>query len=156
MRRQILFIDELHTIVGAGLGGGEGSSMDAANILKPALARGTLRCMGATTLDEFRRCTHSSMACFDSSVKCFLWVFVFHCLCLCGSCIEKDPALARRFQAVAVDEPSEQQTLRILRALQPKYEAFHRIRFEDEALQAAVRLANRCENSDFHIVILPS
>lgn len=67
--------------------------------------------------------------------------------CLCGSCIEKDPALARRFQAVAVDEPSEQQTLRILRALQQKYEAFHKIRYEDEALQAAVRLANRFGNS---------
>ncbi|DAZ93613.1 TPA: hypothetical protein N0F65_003663 [Lagenidium giganteum] len=106
----ILFIDELHTLVGAG--GGEGS-VDAANMLKPALARGSLHCMGATTLDEYRQY------------------------------IEKDAALARRFQSVVVPEPSVEDTITILRGLKEKYEVHHGVRIADSALVAAATLANR-------------
>lgn len=106
----ILFIDELHTLVGAG--GAEGA-MDAANILKPALARGELQCVGATTLDEYRK----------------------H--------IEKDAALERRFQPVKVGEPSAEETIEILRGLRDRYEAHHKVRITDEAIEAAVTLANR-------------
>lgn len=106
----ILFIDELHTLVGAG--GGEGST-DAANMLKPALARGALHCMGATTLDEYRKY------------------------------IEKDAALARRFQSVFVPEPSVEDTITILRGLKEKYEVHHGVRISDNALVAAATLANR-------------
>lgn len=106
----ILFIDELHTLVGAG--GGEGST-DAANMLKPALARGSLHCMGATTLDEYRKY------------------------------IEKDAALARRFQPVLVPEPSVEDTVTILRGLKEKYEVHHGVRISDNALVAAATLANR-------------
>ncbi|TYZ66560.1 hypothetical protein PybrP1_001359 [[Pythium] brassicae (nom. inval.)] len=106
----ILFIDELHTLVGAG--GGEGST-DAANMLKPALARGALHCMGATTLDEYRKY------------------------------IEKDAALARRFQSVLVPEPSVEDTVTILRGLKEKYEVHHGVRISDNALVAAATLANR-------------
>ncbi|MCI5771393.1 MAG: ATP-dependent Clp protease ATP-binding subunit [Clostridiales bacterium] len=106
----ILFIDELQNIVGAGKAEG---SMDAANILKPALARGEIQCIGATTLDEYRKN------------------------------IEKDAALARRFQPVTVEEPSEEETLAIMRGLRDKYEAHHKVRITDKALQAAVRLSNR-------------
>ena len=106
----ILFIDEIHTIVGAGAAEG---AVDAANILKPALARGEARVIGATTLDEYR--TH----------------------------LEKDAALERRFQAVTVGEPSEEEALRILRGLRPKYEAHHKMKITDEALQAAVELSVR-------------
>lgn len=107
----IVFIDELHTVVGAG-GGGEAASMDAGNILKPALARGELHIVGATTLEEFRR-------------------------------IEKDAALARRFQPILVPEPSVADTLEILRGLSDRYEAHHQVRYADEALVAAVELSDR-------------
>ena len=106
----ILFIDELHTIVGAGASEG---SMDAGNILKPALARGELRAIGATTLDEYRKY------------------------------IEKDAALARRFQTVLVSEPSVEDTISILRGLKEKYEQHHRVRITDSALVAAADLSNR-------------
>jgi len=106
----ILFIDELHTLVGAG--GAEGA-IDASNVLKPALARGEVQCIGATTLDEFRK----------------------H--------IEKDGALERRFQTIIVEQPSKDETLAILRGLQDRYEAHHRVRFTDEALFHAVELSTR-------------
>ncbi|MBQ9299149.1 MAG: ATP-dependent Clp protease ATP-binding subunit, partial [Clostridia bacterium] len=106
----ILFIDELQNIIGAGKGEG---AMDAANILKPALARGDLQCIGATTLDEYRK----------------------H--------IEKDAALSRRFQPVMVEEPSADEAVQILRGLRDKYEAHHKVRITDEALQAAVTLSDR-------------
>jgi ATP-dependent Clp protease ATP-binding subunit ClpB len=107
----ILFIDELHTVVGAGRA--EGGS-DAANLLKPALARGELRCIGATTLDEYRQY------------------------------IEKDAALERRFQPVLVGEPSVEDTIAILRGLKPRYEAHHKgVRIKDSALVAAAELSNR-------------
>ena len=106
----ILFIDEIHTLVGAGKAEG---SMDAANILKPALARGEVQCIGATTLDEYRK----------------------H--------IEKDAALERRFQPVNVGEPSKEEALEILRGLRDRYEAHHKVRITDDALQAAVALSDR-------------
>ncbi len=106
----VLFIDELHTLVGAG--GAEGA-IDASNVLKPALARGEVQCIGATTLDEFRK----------------------H--------IEKDGALERRFQTIIVEQPSKDETLAILRGLQDRYEAHHRVRFTDEALFQAVELSTR-------------
>ena len=107
----ILFIDELHTVVGAG--GAEGA-IDAGNMLKPALARGELQCVGATTLDEYRRI------------------------------IEKDRALERRFQPVFVGEPDEEVTLEILKALRPRYEAHHKtVKLDDTALEAAARLSHR-------------
>ena len=106
----ILFIDELHTLVGAGKGEG---SMDAGNLIKPMLARGELHCLGATTLDEYRQY------------------------------IEKDPALARRFQPVYIDEPTVDDTISILRGLKEKYEGHHGVRISDSALVAAVRLSNR-------------
>ncbi len=106
----IIFIDELHTIVGAG--GAEGA-IDASNMLKPALARGELQCIGATTLDEYRK----------------------H--------IEKDGALDRRFQSVIVDPPTVEETVQILRGLRDKYEAHHRVNYSDEAILAAARLSDR-------------
>jgi len=106
----ILFIDELHTIIGAG--GAEGS-MDASNILKPALARGELQLIGATTLEEYRKY------------------------------IEKDAALERRFQPVTVDEPSQEEAYQILLGLRPKYEEHHNLNISDEALDAAVKLSSR-------------
>lgn len=106
----ILFIDELHTLVGAGKGEG---SMDAGNLLKPMLARGELHCLGATTLDEYRQY------------------------------IEKDPALARRFQPVYVDEPTVEDTISILRGIKDKYEGHHGVRIADASLVAAVRLSDR-------------
>src|SRR6185369_6585689 len=106
----VLFIDELHTLVGAGAAEG---AQDAANMLKPTLARGQLRCIGATTLDEFRK----------------------H--------IEKDKALERRFQPVFVGEPSVADTIAILRGLKEKYEVHHGIRIRDGALVAAARLSSR-------------
>ncbi|MGW0083919.1 ATP-dependent Clp protease ATP-binding subunit [Streptomyces sp. NPDC003393] len=109
--RLIVFIDELHTVVGAG-GGGEGGSMDASNILKPALARGELHVVGATTLEEYRR-------------------------------IEKDAALARRFQPILVPEPSVPDAIEILRGLRDRYEAHHQVRYTDEALVAAVEMSDR-------------
>ncbi|MGW2745470.1 ATP-dependent Clp protease ATP-binding subunit [Streptomyces sp. NPDC001450] len=109
--RLIVFIDELHTVVGAG-SGGEGGAMDAGNILKPALARGELHIVGATTLEEFRR-------------------------------IEKDAALARRFQPILVPEPTVEDTIEILRGLRDRYEAHHQVRYTDEALVAAVELSDR-------------
>ncbi len=108
--RIILFIDELHTIVGAGKTEG---SMDAGNLLKPALARGELHCIGATTLDEYREN------------------------------IEKDPALERRFQPVHVGEPSVEDTVAILRGLKEKYEVHHKVKIRDSALVAAAKLASR-------------
>ncbi len=106
----ILFIDELHTVVGAGAAEG---AIDAANILKPALARGELRCIGATTLDEYRKY------------------------------IEKDPALERRFQPVYVGEPSVEETKEILKGLRDKYEAHHRVKISDEAIEAASELSSK-------------
>ena len=106
----ILFIDELHTIVGAGSAEG---AMDASNIIKPALSRGELQCIGATTLNEYRKY------------------------------IEKDAALERRFQTVKVEAPSVDQTILILKGIRPKYEAHHKARISDEALEAAARLSDR-------------
>jgi len=106
----ILFIDEMHTLVGAGKADG---AMDASNLLKPALARGELHCIGATTLDEYRKY------------------------------VEKDAALARRFQPVFVDEPSVDDTISILRGLKEKYEQHHKVRVSDSALVAAATLSNR-------------
>ena len=106
----ILFIDELHTVVGAGAGEG---AVDAANMLKPALARGELRCIGATTLDEYRKY------------------------------IEKDAALERRFQTIMVEPPNAQQTVEILKGLRDRYEAHHKVKFLDEALEAAAKLSER-------------
>ena len=112
----ILFIDELHTIVGAGSAEG---AVDAANILKPALSRGEIRVVGATTLDEYRKY------------------------------IEKDAALERRFQPVTVGEPSPEATLEILKGLRDKYEAHHKLTITDEALEAAVSLSRRYNNDRF-------
>ena len=106
----ILFIDELHTIVGAGSAEG---SMDASNIIKPALSRGELQAIGATTLNEYRK----------------------H--------IEKDAALERRFQQVQVGEPSVEDTIRILAGIQPKYEEHHKVHYTTEAIEAAARLSHR-------------
>jgi len=106
----ILFIDELHTVVGAGAAQG---AVDAGNMMKPALARGELRCVGATTLDEFRKY------------------------------IEKDPALERRFAPVFVEEPNVEQTIDMLRGLKHRYEAHHGVQYQDEALKAAARLSHR-------------
>ncbi|TIP48676.1 MAG: AAA family ATPase, partial [Mesorhizobium sp.] len=106
----ILFIDEMHTLVGAGKADG---AMDASNLLKPALARGELHCVGATTLDEYRK----------------------H--------VEKDAALARRFQPVFVDEPTVEDTVSILRGLKEKYEQHHKVRISDSALVSAATLSNR-------------
>ena len=108
--RMLLFIDELHTIVGAGKTEG---SMDAGNLLKPMLARGELHCIGATTLDEYRKY------------------------------IEKDPALERRFQPVMVNEPTVEDTVAILRGLKERYEIFHGVRIHDQALVAAATLSDR-------------
>ncbi|MFI7607691.1 ATP-dependent Clp protease ATP-binding subunit [Micromonospora sp. NPDC049366] len=108
----IIFLDEIHTLVGAGGAGSEGG-MDASNMLKPALARGELRVIGATTLDEYRKS------------------------------IEKDAALARRFQPVLVPEPGVDDTIAILRGLRDRYEAHHQVRFTDEALIAAAELSDR-------------
>ena len=113
----ILFIDEIHTLVGAGAGG-EGA-MDAANILKPALARGELRAIGATTLNEFQKY------------------------------FEKDKALERRFQKVMVEEPSEADAIAILRGIKDRYEAHHKVRIKDEAIIAAVELSTRYINERF-------
>jgi len=106
----ILFIDELHTVVGAGAAQG---AMDASNMLKPALARGELQCVGATTLDEYHRY------------------------------IEKDSALERRFAPVFIEEPSVEESIQMLEGLRDRYEAHHKVRFSDEALVAAANLANR-------------
>src|SRR5437016_5230364 len=109
-KNTILFIDELHTLVGAG--GAEGA-IDASNVLKPALARGEIQCIGATTLDEYRKY------------------------------IEKDGALERRFQQIIVNPPSREETVEILRGLRDRYEAHHRVQIQDEALAAAVELSDR-------------
>ncbi|HLS08858.1 ATP-dependent protease ATP-binding subunit ClpC [Lentibacillus sp.] len=106
----ILFIDELHTLIGAG--GAEGA-IDASNILKPALSRGELQCIGATTLDEYRKY------------------------------IEKDAALERRFQPIQVDEPTMEETIKILKGLRDRYEAHHRVTITDEAIEAATNLSDR-------------
>ncbi len=109
-RDVILFIDEIHTIIGAG---GATGSLDASNIFKPALARGELQCIGASTLDEYRQ----------------------H--------IEKDGALDRRFQKVMVDPPSAEEAYQILQNIRPKYEEFHSVSYSDEAVQACVKLSDR-------------
>ena len=106
----ILFIDELHTLIGAG--GAEGA-IDASNILKPSLARGELQCIGATTLDEYRKY------------------------------IEKDAALERRFQPIQVDEPTIEETIQIIKGLRDRYEAHHRVKITDEAVDAAAKLSDR-------------
>ena len=106
----ILFIDEMHTIIGAGAAEG---AIDASNILKPALARGEIQTIGATTLDEYRK----------------------H--------VEKDPALERRFQPITVDEPNVEDTIEILKGLRDRYEAHHRVKISDEALEAAAKLSSR-------------
>jgi ATP-dependent Clp protease ATP-binding subunit ClpC len=112
----ILFIDEIHTLVGAG--GAEGA-IDAANVLKPALSRGEIQCIGATTLNEYRKY------------------------------IEKDGALERRFQTIIVDPPNRDDSVSILKGLRDKYEAHHRVRFTDEALEACVDLSSRYINGRF-------
>jgi ATP-dependent Clp protease ATP-binding subunit ClpB len=112
----ILFIDELHTVVGAGAAEG---AVDASNLLKPALARGELHCVGATTLDEYRKY------------------------------IEKDPALERRFQPILVNEPSVEDTISILRGLKERYESHHGVRIVDDALIAAATLSDRYNNDRF-------
>src|SRR5690242_5226460 len=112
----ILFIDELHTLVGAG--GAEGA-IDAANVLKPSLSRGEIQCVGATTLDEYRK----------------------H--------IEKDGALERRFQTIVVEPPGRDESLEIMKGLRDKYEAHHRVRYTDEAMEACVDLSNRYINGRF-------
>ncbi len=112
----VLFIDEIHTLVGAGAAEG---AIDAANILKPALARGEIQCIGATTLDEYRKN------------------------------IEKDAALERRFQTIMVDPPSVEETIQILKGLRDKYEAHHRVKFSDEALEASARLSDRYISNRF-------
>lgn len=109
----IVFVDELHTIIGAGSGGGEGGGLDAANIIKPALARGELHLVGATTLNEYQKY------------------------------IEKDAALERRFQPVLVNEPTQEQAIAILRGLRDSYEAHHKVRITDESITAAVELSDR-------------
>ena len=109
-REVVLFLDEIHTMVGAGAAEG---GIDASNMLKPALARGELQCVGATTLDEYRRY------------------------------IEKDTALERRFQAVYLDEPTVEETVEILKVLRPRYEAHHKVDISDDALDAAARLSDR-------------
>jgi ATP-dependent Clp protease ATP-binding subunit ClpC len=109
-RDVILFIDEIHTIVGAG---GATGSLDASNIFKPALARGELQCIGASTLDEYRQY------------------------------IEKDGALDRRFQKVMIDPPSAEETIEIITNIKPKYEEFHNVEYSTEAIQACVQLSNR-------------
>src|SRR3569623_3157796 len=106
----ILFIDEMHTLIGAGASEG---SMDASNLIKPALARGELHCIGATTLDEYQKY------------------------------VEKDAALQRRFQPVFVDEPTVEDTISILRGLKEKYELHHGVRITDGAIVAAAQLSNR-------------
>ena len=106
----ILFIDEIHTVVGAGAAEG---AIDASNLLKPALQRGELQCIGATTTDEYHKY------------------------------IEKDSALERRFQSIYLEEPSVEETIEVLRALRPRYEAHHKVKIEDSALTAAARLSNR-------------
>ncbi len=106
----IVFIDELHTIIGAGAAEG---AIDASNILKPALARGELQCIGATTLDEYRKY------------------------------VEKDPALERRFQPITVEEPTKEEAVAILKGLRDRYEAHHRVEIKDEALNEAVKLSDR-------------
>ncbi|MCE9595437.1 MAG: ATP-dependent Clp protease ATP-binding subunit [Planctomycetes bacterium] len=116
VRDVVLFIDELHTLVGAG--GAEGA-IDASNVLKPALSRGEIQCIGATTLDEYRK----------------------H--------IEKDGALERRFQAVVVEPPSPTEAVEILKGLRDRYEAHHRVKYTDEALALAVELATRYINNRF-------
>ncbi|MBM3542825.1 MAG: ATP-dependent Clp protease ATP-binding subunit, partial [Alphaproteobacteria bacterium] len=112
----VLFVDELHTIVGAGAAEG---AIDASNILKPALARGELQCIGATTLDEYRKY------------------------------IEKDSALERRFQPIMVGEPTVDETIEILKGLRDRYEAHHKVRITDEALDAAARLSDRYISNRF-------
>ena len=107
----LLFIDEIHTIVGAGAT--SGGSMDASNLLKPALAKGTLRCIGSTTYKEFR------------------------------NYFEKDRALARRFQRVDIEEPSVEDAIEILRGLQPKYEEFHEVTYANDAIESAVKLSSK-------------
>src|ERR1039457_6406666 len=115
-REVVLFIDELHTLVGAGAAEG---AIDAANILKPALARGEIQCIGATTLDEYRKN------------------------------IEKDAALERRFQTIIVEPPSVDETILILKGLRDKYEAHHRVKYSDESLEAAARLSDRYISNRF-------
>ena len=107
----IVFIDEIHQVVGAG--SAEGSAIDASTMLKPALARGELRCIGATTLDDYRKY------------------------------IESDPALERRFSPVLVEEPTVEETIEILKGLRPRYEAHHKVKITDEALEAAAKLSAR-------------
>lgn len=109
-KKIILFIDEIHTLVGAGAAEG---AIDAANILKPALARGEIQCVGATTIDEYRKN------------------------------IEKDAALERRFQTIMVEPPSVDETIQILKGLRDKYEAHHRVKYSDEALEASAKLTDR-------------
>src|SRR5690606_652194 len=107
----ILFVDELHTVVGAGAAGG--GTVDASNLLKPALSSGRVRCIGATTFEEYRK----------------------H--------MERDTALTRRFQRIDVNEPSADETILILHGLKPRYEEFHEVTYSDEAIEAAARLAEK-------------
>ena len=106
----VLFIDEMHTMVGAGAAEG---AVDAANILKPALARGEMQCIGATTLDDYRKY------------------------------VERDPALERRFQPIQVEQPSAEQTIDILNGIKIRYEEHHKLTISEEAIEAAAHLASR-------------
>lgn len=115
-KKIILFIDEIHTLVGAGAAEG---AIDAANILKPALARGEIQCIGATTVDEYRKN------------------------------IEKDAALERRFQTIMVDPPSADEAIQILKGLRDKYEAHHRVKYSDESIEAAVKMTDRYVSGRF-------
>lgn len=115
-KKIILFIDEIHTLVGAGAAEG---AIDAANILKPALARGEIQCIGATTVDEYRKN------------------------------IEKDAALERRFQTIMVDPPSVDETIQILKGLRDKYEAHHRVKYSDESIEAAAKMTDRYVSGRF-------
>ena len=116
----ILFIDEMHTLVGAGKADG---AMDASNLLKPALARGELHCIGATTLDEYRKY------------------------------LERDSALERRFQKITVDQPSLEECVQILKGLRDRYEAHHKVNITDEALEASAELADASSASSVMLTL---
>jgi len=156
----ILFIDEIHTVVGAGGSGGGGGGMDAGNLLKPMLARGELRCIGATTLDEYRKCTYCAFpkprlrVCTYSYRKGLLPLPIVQSnysytlrkidtFFYLSQDIEKDPALERRFQQVYVAQPSVEDTVSILRGLRERYELHHGVSISDNALVDAAVLSDR-------------
>ena len=127
----------MHTVVGAGATSG---SMDASNLLKPALARGQLRCIGATTIDEYRQVSDEGIGHKQTKILYLELIIYFPSI---WQYIEKDKALERRFQQVYIGEPSPEDTVSILRGLKPKYEVHHGVRIRDEALLAAAKLSSR-------------